>query len=50
MGYAEEPLPDPQQFLKKNTTESKGATASLPAPRQSHFDDSLLNQAWCLSF
>lgn len=35
MGYAEEPLPDPQHFLKKNVTDSKGATAALPAPCKS---------------
>lgn len=25
MGYAEEPLPDPQQFLKKHTSEKRDA-------------------------
>ncbi|CAF3794814.1 unnamed protein product [Adineta steineri] len=33
MGYAEEPLPDPQQFLKKNTSDNKAATAAASIPK-----------------
>lgn len=33
MGYAEEPVPDPQQFLKKKQGESK-ATAAAAAIRK----------------
>ncbi|CAF3376893.1 unnamed protein product [Rotaria sp. Silwood1] len=33
MGYAEEPLPDPQQFLKKKQNESK--TVTNPAEKKS---------------
>ena len=29
MGYAEEPLPDPQQFLKKKQNDSKTAASSF---------------------
>lgn len=28
MGYADEPLPDPQQYLKKKSTESKQAAST----------------------
>ncbi|CAF1028830.1 unnamed protein product [Adineta ricciae] len=33
MGYAEEPLPDPQQFLKKKQGESRAAAAAVSIPK-----------------